>query len=151
MRTSLLLALLSCSSAFAERGLMAFSLETGPSVTPQARALSLLGTAEYGLAERWAVALSLGGDGTPGTTELWIEAGPRLGLALGDWTAIWLFATPQASYVPSLDQPGIGARAGVGARYQLLWGLGLSAQLSVRWRLGAGWDAQAVAGLFIEA
>lgn len=151
MSRVVLLAMLCATPALAERGLMAFSLETGPSLSLSSRSVGLVGTAEYGLAERWAVAVSLGGDGTGQARWLWVEAGPRLVVLQGDWASAWAFVTPQAAYLPSSQGWDAGVRAGLGARYQLLWGLGIQAQLSARWRLGTGWDALGVAGLFIEA
>ncbi|MBI3181757.1 MAG: hypothetical protein HYZ28_06405 [Myxococcales bacterium] len=153
-----LMAALSALPASAERGLMAFSLEAGVGVDELERGGRLLGASEYGVSERWAVASSAGLEWRGGRRLLSLGLGPRWTMVQGDWTNVHLFLSPELLVGLTPGTPlDLAGRGGVGVRYQLLWGMGVSFQGSIRVRSGQlGAEAPAaeallLAGIFIEA
>jgi hypothetical protein len=163
-RSVLLAVALVAADARAERGLFAVSAEvgpgfTGPTLLEADRGLVLTGACEYGVAERWSLALSLGGEFFQDAKTLSLSLGPHATLLENQWTTLQLFAVPELlpKWSAAGSQLDLGARAGVALRYQLLWGLGLSMQASVRARAEASgatpvrFEGLLVGGLFVEA
>ena len=159
-----LAATLAVFEARAERGLFAVSAEAGqsfdsPTAAAASRGFLLVGGCEYGLAERWGLSLSAGGEFFQDQTTLSLSLGPRAVLFQSVWTTFQAFALPELlpSWSGACAKLDLGLRAGLALRYQLLWGLGLSLQGSVRARAEAAGSAPVrfegllAGGLFIEA
>ncbi|MHB8875855.1 MAG: hypothetical protein ACYC8T_19375 [Myxococcaceae bacterium] len=161
-RAVLLVLLLTSSAAWAERGLFTFSLEAGQTLeanpTP-GRSFALVGTSEYGLAERWSLSLSAGAELSPSERTFSLAFGPRATLFAGEWATLEAFALPEllSGSAQPASRTDLGLRLGLALRYQLMWGVGVSLQASVRGRGAA--DAPSpmrlqglvLCGLFIES
>ncbi len=152
------LASIAAGQAHAERGLFAVSLSSGQSVNvaPAAdRGVPVVASLEYGFTERWAGALVAGAELTPSTT--WVlSLGPRATLFHSDWWTIDALAAPELLRV-SAHRLDVALRVGVSVRYQLMWGVGVGVEASVRGRTDAygpfapSLQALVVGGLYIEA
>lgn len=154
------LLLLSALAARAERGVFAASLSAGQAVSVApgpgtGRGVPIVGELDYGLSERWSSALAVGVELVASPT-LTLSLGPHLTVLRTDWWTIDLLAVPEALWlVPArLD---LGVRVGVSFRYQLMWGVGLGLEVSVRGRTPAtgaftpSLQGLIVGGLSVEA
>lgn len=155
-RLGWLLCLSLAAAAHAERGLFTASLQAGQ-VAGLERAVPLLGTLQYGFAERWSLALGAGAEFSLGAPLVMLSLGPRFTLLGGAWWTLEFLLTPEALWTPAAKRFELGVRAGLSVRYLLLWGVGLVLEGGARGRAEAvgpfmpALQGYLVGGLFLEA
>ncbi len=161
-RVAAALSLLVAGGALAEQGVFAVALQAGQTVTvsPNAgadRAVPVLATLEYGFAERWSLGSTSGVELGPSGTTVLTALDVRLTVLRTHWWTLQTLLAPEVRWLPVSGRAELGARAAFAVRYQLMWGVGLAAELGVRGRAEAtgpfvpSLQGFLVAGLFIEA
>ena len=162
MRALVVAMALAAAPCAAERGLTTLSVQSGQVVTlaptPVAqRDAPVLATLDYGLAERLSLASVAGLELGPTRWTLSVSLGPRLTFFRGEWWTAQALLQPELLWTPVAGRVDLGLRAGLAARWLVIWGVGLSFEAGVRGRaamtgpLAPALQGYFVAGPYIEA
>jgi hypothetical protein len=117
----------------------------------------LLGTLEYGFAERWSLAGALHVEFAQAGLTLAISLAPHFTLFKSSWWTVETLLAPEALWLPTAKRFDLGARLGLSVRYLIMWGVGIVLEAGVRGRAEAtgpftpSLQGYLLAGLFIEA